>query len=298
MSSVICAFVAIAFVDILVAPQRDSARKLQSLGSQDIILRLPDPVRPGTTVAIPSDERSFGTLDYEAERALTTQYRSVRDDIIRWFLAEPDRIGCTRYNTMRVCRRSSDGSYMSISDQAEYVCTQNELMLYAEAHVPGEKNAGIESLEDWSRIYATFLQHLGMTHLAADVRNAIRPSPVETPPSPPRSALSLSTVNVTSTSGSHEQPAAKRPVLFEVGAGTLVGIVSGACACGAASCACISRCRRTRGRRYQKLELNDLDHHDIEPLEQTSSAEHISNTASATDILRAYAKSKQLQETT
>ena len=279
-----------------------SVRRLQSLPLQGVVLRLPDPLDPGSTVYIPSDENSFGVLNYEAERALITQYQSVLDDIIRWFLSEPDRIGCQRFHAMRICRPPRNGSYTS---QTQYICTQDELMLYAEAHVRGEEHAGIEAMEDWTRIYAVFLQHLGMTQLAADVR-ATLPSPVERPIPPPALPPSLGSpiVDDPSTNPNHgpaQSALQKRTSIvaegvLEVTTGTLMALVCGACTCGAASLICVSRCRRTRGRRYQKVELQDPDQLDKEdPLEPTISGEQLS-PASPTDILRAYAKFKQPRE--
>lgn len=277
-----------------------SVRRLQSLPPQGVVLRLPDPLDPGSIVYIPSDENSFGVLNYDAERALIAQYKSVLDDIIRWYLFEPDRIGCQRFHAMRICRPSRDGSYTSISSQTQYICTQDELMLYAEAHVRGEEHAGIEAMEDWTRIYAVFLQHLGMTQLAADVRASL-PSPVAPLPAL-RPMLTSPTVDDPSTNPNHgpgQSALQKRTSvagLLEVTTGTLIALVCAACTCGAVSFVCISRCRRTRGRRYQKLELQDLDQlNEDDPSDKTISGEQIL-PASATDILRAYAKSKQPRE--
>lgn len=270
-----------------------STRRLQSesLASHDVVLRLPDPLNPGSTINIPADESNLGALDFEAERALITQYKSVLDDIIHWFLGEPDKVGCQLYHAMRMCRPSRDGSYMSSRSQAQYICTQDEMMLYAQAHVRSEDD-NIESMDDWTRVYATFLTRLGMTQLAADVRATLRP-PADSPP--PSAPLVASRTDDLSSLTSRAQSAPQEPTgMFELTAGTLMVLVGGACACGAASCACISRCRRTRGRRYQKLELQDFDQHEV--TEQRAPGGNAATTTSATDILRAYAKSKQSRE--
>jgi hypothetical protein len=295
----LCWCAALLLLGKVPATQNDSSiRRVQSRASHNVVLRLPDPLNPGSTVYIPGDESSLGELDYEAERDLITQYQSVRDDIIHWFLAEPDKTGCKMYHAMRICRLPRDGSYTSIGAQAPYICNQDELMLYAQEHVRPE-DASIETLEDddWTRVYATFVTRLGMATLAADVR-ATLPSPVG-PPSPSPPPTTPPAAPDTSSLTSHAQPVLQEPTgLFEVSAGTLVVLVGGACVCGAASYACVSRCRRTRGRRYQKLELEDSDQHDGDVLTEQRLSGRNAAAASATDILRAYAKSKQSREPT
>ena len=284
-------FAAVLLVGCVVASWHHAVvrRVLQQRSPPEIVLRLPDPLSPESTIYIPGDETGLdGLASYEAESELTAQYKSVLDDIIHWFVAEPDKTGCGLYRVMRICRQDRDGSF---SAQTQYVCTQDELRLYALAHASREDLIGIDSeaMDDWGRVYAVFVQHLGMPGLARDVRARL-PSPVRRPPAMPPPAPAI---DDTSTATHNAQPGVDTETeqTVELRANTLMILIGSACVCGVVFCACVSRCRRTQGKRYQKIELQDLDHDDSGALEHTRGG-HLP-AASATDILRAYAISKQ-----
>jgi hypothetical protein len=217
----------------------------------------------------------------------------VLDDLIGWY-TDGAALGCQQYRVMRICRQDPhDSSYVSIRQDPQYMCTQDELRFYilSRADHSSPAIAALEqsceaSCEAWGPVYAVFLDHLGMTQLATRVREALPPpppSPPRLPPPPPPPPLSPPAAANPETVGEAESQ--EELQLFAVSAGSLLALSCAACVCGAACCAGISRCRRTQGARYQKVELQDFD----EPQQSDSDPAG----ASAVDILKAYRGSRR-----